>query len=328
MGRMEQRHHLVDNGDGWLLSLHQSWDAQRLRPGTRPVLIVPGYGMNSFIFSYHPHGPSLEGALCAAGLEAWRVDLRAQGESQPLGPRHADREGFGLEDLARRDLPAAIAHALAHSRSGAGRVDMIGASLGGSLMFAHAVLEPGHRIGSMVAMGSPVRWVELHPALRLAFSSPLLAGMVRFRGTRRLMELWAPRLARHVPWLLSIYINAGVTDLSAIGEMVKTVEDPSRRINRQIANWVRERDLVLGGVNIAEGLARVDRPLLCVLASHDGIVPRATALFPYERCASRDRRLLEVGDRTLAIAHADLFVSNASQERVFQPIAEWLLQRD
>jgi hypothetical protein len=70
--------HFVDNGDGWQLSLFQTWDPARLAPGRNPVLIVPGYGMNSFIFSFHPRGLSLEGYLADAGFEVWRADLRGQ----------------------------------------------------------------------------------------------------------------------------------------------------------------------------------------------------------------------------------------------------------
>src|SRR5579883_2044374 len=109
---MITREYLVPNGDGWLLSLTQSWEPERLVPGRRPVLIVPGYGMNSFIFSYHPHGPSLEGSLAAAGFEVWRADLRGQGPSQ----RDGGSDDFGLADLALTDLPAAIAAALQRSR--------------------------------------------------------------------------------------------------------------------------------------------------------------------------------------------------------------------
>ncbi|MGK5086488.1 hypothetical protein WDW86_02925 [Bdellovibrionota bacterium FG-2] len=44
--------HFVSNEDGWHLCLHQSWDEKRIVKGRRPVLIVPGYGMNSYIFSH------------------------------------------------------------------------------------------------------------------------------------------------------------------------------------------------------------------------------------------------------------------------------------
>ena len=106
--------------------------------------------------------------------------------------------------------------------------------------------------------------------------------------------------------------------------MVKTVEDPNRFVNRQIAEWVRARDLVLGGVNIAEGLSRVVAPYMCVLANKDGIVPRQTALFPDTQVRSRERQLLEVGSEDLRMAHADMFISSAAQDHVFRPIADWL----
>jgi pimeloyl-ACP methyl ester carboxylesterase len=204
--------HAVDNGDGWTLSLFQT-SGDALVPSRRPVLIVPGYGMNSFIFSYHPQGASLESYLVDAGFEVWRADLRAQGDSRPDGG--GDSERFGLADLAVTDLGAAIAAVLRHTRSTRDRVDVIGASLGGTIMFAHAVLVAEHRMASLVAMGSPVRWVKVHPALRLAFASPMLAGLVRFRGTRRFAERALPLIARLTPWVLAVYMNPAVTDVSA-----------------------------------------------------------------------------------------------------------------
>jgi pimeloyl-ACP methyl ester carboxylesterase len=311
--------HHVDNGDGWKLALHQTYGA-KLDPRRRPVLIVPGYGMNSFIFSYHPNGPSLEGYLVSRGLEVWRVDLRAQGDSISTG----GTDQFMMEDLALTDLGVAVKAVLARTRTKAKRVDVIGASLGGTLMLAHAVLVPEHRLGSLVSIGSPVRWVYLNPVLRAAFSWPWLVGQLRFAGTRKMAELALPQLVRFVPWALTAYINPEITDTRAAKELVKTVEDPNRFINRQIAEWVKERDLYLRGVNIAEGLGRVEAPYMCVLANKDGIVPRATAMYAYLHVASRERRLLEVGSRELRVAHADLFVSNAAHAHVFSPIADWL----
>jgi pimeloyl-ACP methyl ester carboxylesterase len=325
---MRSQPHRVPNGDGWELALVQSWDeAVPPLPGRppgaapSPVLIVPGYGMNSFIFSYHPRGLSLEGYLASRGLEVWRVDLRGQGDSVSRG----GGEQYALEDLALHDLEAAVGHVLAHSRTGASTVSIVGASLGGTLMFIQAVLGRRERLARLVAIGSPLRWVEINPVLRAAFSSPTLIGLVRFRGSRKLAELALPYLARFTPWILSVYMNREVTDIGAAREMVKTVEDPNRFVNRQIAEWIRDRDLMVNGTNVSEALARVDLPLMCVLANADGIVPRATAIFPYHQIGSRERQLLEVGEREIQLAHADLFVSNHSQEQVFRPVADWLL---
>ncbi len=312
--------HFIPNGDGWHLSLFQSWDEERLCEGRRPVLIVPGYGMNSFIFSYHPKGLSLEGYLASQGFEVWRVDLRGQGRSVSVG----GGENYSLEDLSVTDLGVAVDAALERSRTGADRADVIGASLGGTIMFIHAALVKNHRLGSLVAMGSPVRWIDIHPMLKLAFGSPALVGMIRLRGTRRIAELALPHLIRRTPWVLSIYMNADINDLGAVSEMVKTVEDPNRHINREIARWIRDRDLFVRGVNLSTAIEAIEQPLLCVLAMGDGIVPRRTAEFPYRSVRSSSRSLLEVGSRELSMAHADLFVSNEAHGRVFEPIASWL----
>jgi pimeloyl-ACP methyl ester carboxylesterase len=312
--------HLIPNDAGWHLSLTQTFDPQKVRKEKPPILIVPGYGMNSFIFSYHPNGVSLEGHLLEQGYEVWRADLREQGGSVKIG-RSPD---YGLEDLAMVDLTAILNATVERTKSTHEKVDVIGASLGGSLMFAHAVLNPAHHIGAMIAMGSPVRWIRVHPLVRVAFVSPMLAGLVRVRGTRRFAEAVMPLLVKHSPWLLSIYMNPDLTDTTAIAEMVHTVEDPNRHINKELARWIKRRDLVIGGVNIAEKLRTIKNPFLCVLAHGDGVVPRETAAFSFHQIGSKDKELLIIGDELMRHAHADLFVSTQAAERIFRPISTWL----
>jgi esterase/lipase len=105
---------------------------------------------------------------------------------------------------------------------------------------------------------------------------------------------------------------------------VKTVENPNRHINREIARWVRDKDLIVRGVNISQGLSKVTCPLLCVLANGDGIVPRDAAEYALKQVGSSRKELLVVGDEDCRLAHADMFVCNEAHERVFAPIAEWL----
>jgi pimeloyl-ACP methyl ester carboxylesterase len=315
--------HLVSNRDGWLLSLWQSWNPERVVKGRRPVVIVPGYGMNSFIFSYHPRGLSLEGFLADAGFEVWRADLRAQGASVRTGGNF----NFSLSDLALTDLGAAIDTIVERNRVGADRVDVIGASLGGTLTFIHSALNREHRMGSIVAMGSPLRWVKVHPFIKAAFSSPSLVGAIRFKGSRKLAELGLPIVAKHVPWLLTIYMNPQASDVSAAKELVKTVEDPNRFINREIAVWIGTGDLFVHGHNVSEAFRSVTSPLLCVVASHDGIVPEETARYAFEISSSSKKQVLTVGDSTLKLAHADLFIANEAHARVFQPISDWLTEQ-
>lgn len=314
--------HFVPNADGWHLALTQRFDPARLDPGRAPVLIVPGYGMNSFIFGFHPTGNSLAAHIVSRGFEVWTADLRRQGHSVPITTDAEPRAR--LEDLALVDLPAAVDGVLDRSRGHASSVIMIGASLGGTLMLAHAAMAARHRLAALVTLGSPLRWVRVHPLVKLAFSSPALAGLVPVKGTRRMAGAALPFLAARAPKLMSMYLNPDLTDTSRSAEMIATVEDPSRSLNKEIARWIKRKDLILRGTNVTEAAARLDLPLMVVAAHGDGVVPRDTAIFPYEHLRSPTKQLLIAGDDAAPLAHADLFVSRDAETRVFAPLSAWL----
>lgn len=310
------------NGEGWELALRRT-TADVPAAGRRPIFIVPGYGMNSFIFGYHPSGLSLEGYLATRGFEVWSADLRAQGLSRRRETGGRREQPPGLADLALTDVPAALAYILGRSATGADRADIIGCSLGATLMLAQAGVGRDRRMASLVNFGGPLRWVRVHPALRVAFASPTLVGLLPFYRTRDFARLALPVVAR-VPGLLSLYMNTPIRDVAHVAEMVKTVEDPVPRINREIAEWIKARDLVLRGENVTRAVGALKNPFLCVVAMGDGIVPPETALSSYHAIGSSTREVLQVGDEARAIAHADLFLCEDAAVRVFEPVARWL----
>jgi alpha-beta hydrolase superfamily lysophospholipase len=315
-----QRH--FPEGAGWVLDVRRHWSQAALDRTRRPVLLIPGYCMNTTPLGFHPGGPSMIELLAERGFEVWTANLRGQGDSYSVGgPRDA-----GFSEIVLEDLTLAIEHVRAHSEGRSDRVDLVGCSLGGTYVFAYMALKPQtHGVGSVVGIGAPLRWEEAHPLLRMAFAAPSLVKRVRVSGTRRVAGFALPLVARRAPRLLSIYMNADICDLSRADELVKTVEDPIPRLNGQIAHWMKQRDLVVEGVNVTEALRGVDRPLLCIVANRDGIVPLEAARSSLD--VFRSGELLSVGDERTWFAHADLFISRYAQERVFEPLARWLLER-
>ncbi|MGO9000147.1 MAG: alpha/beta fold hydrolase [Polyangiaceae bacterium] len=317
--------HYVDDGAGWRLALKhvRALGGPGNTRSERPVLIVPGYQMNSSVFGYHPNGASLEEHLASRGIDVWSVDLRGQGRAV----RTYGSDTFGMEELAIEDLAAAIAYVRGVTRARA--VDILGCSLGTALAFAYLACVPEAResVGCIVAMGGVVTWGHVNRALRLVARAPWLVGQLRMRGTRRLARAALPVVARVAPKLLSVYLNVESTDTSNPDEMVQTVEDPNPVMNREIAKWIVRRELIVRGVNVSRELPRMKLPFLCVIGLQDGIVPPATSRVLYEAIGSTDKALLEVGDESLPIAHADLFLARGAQQLVFEPIARWLVER-
>lgn len=319
----------VDNGAGWQLALTRFWDPDRLDRSRRPIVMVPGYAMNSFILSFHPSGPSMISYLVADGLEVWTTDLRAQGGSRRTGRRRLMHIGdpFGLGELALDDLPAMIARVRAETASTADGVDAVGCSLGATMLYAYLAHHTAdHGLGSLLAIGGPLRWESVHPALRLAFSSPRLAGLLPFAGTRALARIALP-VVKRTPGLLSLYMNAREIDLSNAAALVQTVEDPVPYINRQVAHWVRDRDLVVRGVNTTDALRGLDLDVLVVLANRDGIVPADAARSARSIIGPERVDVLEVGTDERWYAHADLFIGPRADEEVFEPMRTWLRGR-
>lgn len=315
-----QRHH-APNDDGWLLHLRQTWSTEHLVPQRRPVLIVPGYGMNAFIFGFHPRGTSMERHLAQAGFEVWSVDLRRQGNSRPQTRKGPPPSMLAYADT---DLTAAIRFLLSHTNSLATQVDAVGCSLGGSILYGHLALHPHHRIHSVVTVGSPMRWDDAPLLFRLVMGSPSLVGRIPVFGARAMAAQALPMLAR-VPSVLTPYMNPAHVDLSRVAELVQTVEDPHPRVNRDIAEWIRDRDLTLRGINVSDAMQRQDQPLLVVVSNRDGIVPDAAALSVLHYWGGPRPEMLRIGTDEDWYAHADLFIANDAPAHVFDPIGNWLL---
>src|SRR5690606_12788895 len=95
----------------------------------------------------------------------------------------------------------------------------------------------------------------------------------------------------------SLYMNPKIIDLSAADELVKTIDDPSSHLTRQIAHWIRNRDLVVDGLDVTRALRKVKNPLMCILANQDGIVTPESALSVFDHIGSHEVDLLRVGTR-------------------------------
>ncbi len=318
---MHTRRYWPKAGD-WTLDVRSYREPTRVDRALRPVLLIPGYCMNTTPLTFHPSGPSLIEFLTDQGFEVWTANLRGQGDSH--SKLSAGSSGF--RDLALVDLPSALSQVRAATESQQDRVDVIGCSLGGTYLYAYLAHHPETQdIGSVVGMGAPLLWPEPHALLRTLFASPAFAGRVRVSGTRRMASLALP-LARRFPKLLSVYMNAEIVDLSGLDTLLATVEDPIPKLNGEIARWMKNQELVVSGVNVSEALRGVRRPYLCIAANRDGIVPLESAQSAVNAFAASET--LVVGDDETWFAHADLFVSRPAQERVFAPLARWLRRRD
>jgi pimeloyl-ACP methyl ester carboxylesterase len=311
----------VPNGEGWLLDVRRTWCPQRVQSDERPLILIPGYGNNSEVFAYPDPARSMEGFFARHGREVWSVNLRGQGASK----REKGSRVFGVDDLALTDLGAVLDFVVRHTQTSREKVDAIGASLGGTALYVHSALQQEHVLGKLVAIGSPLRWVNRHPLIAMALKRPGWVGWVPVRGSRLFLRTAFP-LLKHFPIGLRAYIHPQTLASPDIRKLVAAVDDPNRHLTRQLAEWIAQRDLIVRGENVTEALSRSQNPLLCVLGNADGIVPSHTALSAIEASGARQKDVLRVGTRQLPFGHTDPFIHRDAPQKVFRPVFEWLRQ--
>jgi pimeloyl-ACP methyl ester carboxylesterase len=326
------RDQYVTTADGWSLALRRTVAPAAFNPASKPLLIVPGYGMNSFIFHFHPRGTSMVRTLAEAGYEVWALDMRGQGESRPENRRPGPAS---LRNYATIDVPAAVERVVGTTDTQSKKLILVGCSLGGSIAYGYLAATPKPRVAGMIAMGAPLRWTHIHPIIRAAFFSPLLARAVKITRTREMLKNAFPLVSR-VRSLISLYMNPDTIDVSQLDAMTATVEDPDPRVNHDIALWMRTGDMSFPSraaigereeaalINVTEALRHVKLPLLLVVPNKDGIVPEGTAMSAAKAWGGSDVEILRVGDDTNWYAHANLFVADDAPRLVFDPMIDWL----
>jgi len=302
----------------WLLYWKRVVSARHFDRHKRPLLFVPGFGMNAFIFGFHVQGPSLLEAAALAGHEVWTVDMRGQGAARP------QLEGAApptMAAYAQEDLPAILGHILAHSESERDEVVGVGASLGGAVLYAYLALHEAGTcpLGAAVTIGAPLVWQEVHFTLALLAACPTLVGAVALRGW---VQALSPVLGR-TP-LLDHYVNRRHVDPRLGPLLLQTLTFPDPALNRDLVQWVRDKRLRVSGVDVAEGLRPVTLPLLVIMANRDGVVP-ASAVRSVERYwGGAAPSFLQVGTAEDWYAHADLFIAPEAPTRVFAPMLAWV----
>ena len=318
---IEERY--ISNGDGWQLHVRRTKAPERFRSDLRPIVMIPGYGMNTFILGFHPHGQSMERILAEGGFEVWSACLRTQGNSIPVTSPPATPS---LYKYATVDLKAVVSDVLASTTSDRDTVSLVGCSLGGSVAYGHLALVQDHRVGAVITIGAPLRWDAMHPLMKILYRSRTLAGLFRMGGTRRMARILFPILGR-MPRLLTIYVNSDHVELRDASDLVNTVDDPHPKLNVDMAQWVRDKDLIIAGVNVPQALKKVTLPLLVISANRDGIVPGAASLSVRDVWGG-GLTLHEVGTPEDWYAHADLFIAPEAPEKVFTPMVDWLTEHN
>ncbi|HJN73118.1 MAG TPA: alpha/beta hydrolase [Myxococcota bacterium] len=211
--------------DGWQAPLFRL----EPRPGApgEPVVLAHGLGVNRHCLDFDPK-LSLARTLNAEGYAVYLLEHR--GDRSAIAPPKAPSWDF--DDLATRDIPAALDAVRAHS--GAARVLYVGHGLGGQLLYAHLAHSRGEDIAGACSISAPVRFTApTSQARALRKAARFLPGALRL-PTRAASAMSATSL-----------MGEGLTEGPVHrGLLVHASEDLHVGLLRQVLRWFEAGALV------------------------------------------------------------------------------------
>jgi lysosomal acid lipase/cholesteryl ester hydrolase len=327
--------------DGWNLGVRH---IRPLHPdqGKLPVVLCHGLGLNGTFWTitdgHLPH------QLAARGYEVFVVDMRGSGASYRDGlvgrvnrglrqtPLLELGEGsWTMDDEARYDVPAILDYVQA--KTGSDRVNWVGHSLGGMLLYPFLELDPrSPRIASFVAMGATAILADV-PQRDMLRANRGLRLLLRGISTGRLAR---PMMLGRIPGMSRIdefYFSRQNVDRRTINRFYGyTLENPGRGALLQLDPYLEFGHLVSADrkTDYAVLLGRITTPILLVAGEGDCMSDIASTQLTLNALASSDKTMQRFGKRDGHFddyAHCDLVWSRHAPFEVFPAVADWLDRR-
>ncbi len=319
----------IETGDGVAIDLRHLQPLSDLDTVLPPVVLVHGIATNHRHLDMQPD-LSMARFLAGAGRDVWLLTLRTG--------RH-DRSCYesrlaSFSAMVHHDLPAAID--AVRERTGAKRIDYVGYSMGGMLMYAAlgwTVEAASIRRLAFVAAPTKVR-----PPLRILRS--LWIGLYRCVPTlfyRTPARLFADLVARFDTPLHAVSYQPGNVARAVVGSlMVNGVEDVPAALGREMTRWaLSDGDIRVDGRLALANIEDLGHTVCFMVGPLDRLAPPRSVRYAYDAwgtsLAEVDKRWLSVGLEHGASAdygHADLVMGRDAARDVFRPLAEFLAEHD
>jgi len=310
--------------DGWDLALHHYLGSRDDRP---PVILCPGYACNRHFIDFDARY-SLARFLARRGLDAWVLELRGHGLSEPA-EGHRQR-GWTFDDLVRFDVPAAIDH-VRHRADGRCPV-WVGHSMGGMIVYAALGQDAAvqESLAGLVAIATPVAF----PPVRAPMARRLGELLMTVPLPRTLPQRWALSglwgVVGRLQWATAVGMNPANVDRRVIGQLLRRgLCNVPRDMLRQLAQWSLSGEFRScdGRIDYRANLRHITTAALILAGTLDRLAPPDIARAAYEQLGATRKAYREFGVHTGDSAdygHMDLIFGRRAPEEVFPVISAWI----
>ena len=311
----------VVTGDLWKLRICRY---RRGRTEGEPVLFVHGLGTNHHNFT-EPANACLVDYLVEKGYDCWVLDLRGTRSSKV--PFERDPNNIHLDDFLQQDIPSAIEHI--RRSTGYAKVHYVGHSLGGMMLYAHAVDTGAPHIASAVTLGAPLGFDGVRAK----------AGLALLPVLKRFPLLCVDLLKGTLPFIAPLRVNLGVFPMNArnvhpslrVSDFYNMIDVPVPTVLSEMAQILKTKTWKMnhGKLDVKAGLTAIDIPLMVIVGARDPFTPLEHTKRFIDALPHQDKRLLVCSRENGCkhdYGHCDLAFGVDGPRAVFKPIAEWFAE--
>jgi polyhydroxyalkanoate synthase len=286
-----------------------------------PLLVVPSIINRWYVVDLRP-GSSLVEALVASGRDVWCIDWGA--------PEDEDRHLSWDDLLARLSRLARVVRRETKQK----KIGLLGYCMGATLCAIHAALEP-ETVAVLVDLLGPIdfsaagdlaratdpRWFDVDAMVEAGNISPeqMQAGFTALRPTNQLAK-WVGFFDRAVKD--EVAREAFLALEAWAGDNIAFPAEAYRTYIRDLY----QRNALIEGEHRVNGrkvdLARIDCPILAIVASRDAICPAAAAEALIPLSSSKDTEVLAVPG-----GHVGAVVGSKARSILYPRLCAWLAPR-
>lgn len=322
----------ITTQDDWTLTIEHLPPLSTTAKRKYPVLICHGLGANREYFKTKDED-SLVRNLQRAGYDVWLMDLRGRNEAAETGywfGKHTYT--YNIDAYIEHDLDTALKFVL--QQTGAQKVNYIGHSMGGIIMYARLGVHNENRVANLVTIASPMSFL---PYNEWTFK------LYRMRGAMVILPVLPIRpgafVASFFPEALyspfaNAFYNPENTDERVKAQLLrKSVNNISKNEIKQFIHMTENGGLYSadGKSNYREALKNISLPVYLLAGRRDELADPAVVRDVYERLGSKDKTF-EVFSRADGLAddygHTDLVFGKEAHKEIHPKIMEWLNKRN
>ncbi|TGK16468.1 lipase family alpha/beta hydrolase [Leptospira kmetyi] len=320
--------------DGWDLTLEHFPPLAGHAPKKYPVILCHGLIANRTYLKINEKS-SIVGRLQKEGYDVWLLDLRGRRDAGYPSLFFGDKTfSYSMDDYIQYDVDAAIKHVL--NATGKDKVNWIGHSMGGIVVYGRVGSLGEKRIANFVAIGSP------------AIMDPPSEALKRWTSLTWLMNLWPVvptetwagiQGGTGIPFLPQksfeeLFWHKANIDSSVLSGVKTTSINP--RAKKEILQF---KDLAESGeirsldqkISYTNGLKNIKIPTLFVAGRRDKLGMSYSLRYAYDTISSEDKSLFiasRSNNHSDDYGHTDLIVGKNADRDIFTPIVSWLDKRN